>query len=202
MRGNRGSEFQSHRRERVFPFGSLSIAVVALPLLACSLFTRPAPAAPPSGDAATEAPLAHPSPESPTPIEPSPIPQSFMIADPLPAEGDLAGVLAGHAGRAGDLGLRPFVEFTATWCPSCNALAESLDDPRMVEAFRGVYLIRLDYDAWQSSLPGTDFRVIGVPTFFEVDATGLPTGRMLTGAAWGEDVVENMAPILAGFFAE
>jgi hypothetical protein len=30
---------------------------------------------------------------------------------------------------------------------------------------------------------------------------GLPTGRVLTGAAWGEDVVENMAPVLGEFFA-
>jgi hypothetical protein len=81
------------------------------------------------------------------------------------------------------------------------ALAESLDDPRMVDAFRGIYLIRLDYDEWERSLPGTDFRVVGVPTFYEVDASGLPTGRMLTGAAWGEDIVENMAPVLKDFFA-
>jgi thiol-disulfide isomerase/thioredoxin len=185
----------------VLRYGSLSIVAFALPLLACSLFTRPAPAAPPSNDFATEAPLANESPAPAAPLEPSPVPQSLVIADPHPSEGDLAGVLAAHAGRAGELGLHPFVEFSATWCPSCIALAESLDDPRMVDAFRGIYLIRLDYDEWERSLPGTDFRVVGVPTFYEVDASGLPTGRMLTGAAWGEDIVENMAPVLKDFFA-
>jgi thiol-disulfide isomerase/thioredoxin len=180
--------------------GTLCIAALTLPLLACSLFTRPAPPPSPSDEAATEEPLARQSPAPPTPVEPSPIPQSFLIADPHPSEGDLAGVLAAHAGRAGELGLHPFVEFSATWCPSCVALAESLDDPRMVDAFHGIYLIRLDYDEWERSLPGTDFRVVGVPTFYEVDASGLPTGRMLTGAAWGEDIVENMAPVLKDFF--
>ncbi len=181
--------------------GAMLIVDLALPLLACSLFTRAARPPSPPDEVVTEGTLANGSPAPPTPAEPSPIPQSFVIADPHPSEGDLASVLAAHAGRAGELGLHPFVEFTATWCPSCNALAESLDDPRMIDAFRGVYLIRLDYDEWERSLPGTDFRVIGVPTFFEIDAGGLPTGRGLTGAAWGEDVVENMAPVLGEFFA-
>jgi hypothetical protein len=72
----------------------------------------------------------------------------------------------------------------------------------MIEAFRGIYLIRLDIDEWERSLPGSGFRVFGVPTFFEVDEKGLPTGRTLTGAAWGRDIVENMAPVLKQFFAE
>jgi thiol:disulfide interchange protein len=135
------------------------------------------------------------------PDDPSPTPVVFTVVDPHLEEGAIADVLADHARRAGELGLRPFVEFTATWCPSCNALAESLDDPRMIEAFHGIYLIRLDIDEWERSLPGSGFRVFGVPTFFEVDEKGLPSGRTLTGAAWGRDIVENMAPVLKQFFA-
>jgi hypothetical protein len=71
----------------------------------------------------------------------------------------------------------------------------------MIEAFRGTYIIRLDIDEWINDLPGSGFRVIGVPTFFEVDGSGTPTGRILTGAAWGEDIPENMAPCLQDFFS-
>jgi hypothetical protein len=49
-------------------------------------------------------------------------------------------------------------------------------------------------------MSGTDFIVIGVPTFFELNDEGRSTGRTITGAAWGADVPENMAPVLQGFF--
>jgi len=180
---------------------ALGIPVVVTALLGCSLYHQSRPL-PPAGrrDCHGRASL-RASPAPATSEDPSPIPQSFQIVDPHPSEGDLVELLAFHAGRACELGLRPFVEFSAEWCPSCVILADSLGDERMVDAFWGTYIIRLDIDEWNRSLPGTGFRVIGVPTFFEVDENGLPTGRMVTGAAWGDDVVENMAPVLREFFA-
>jgi thiol-disulfide isomerase/thioredoxin len=130
----------------------------------------------------------------------SPAPESFSLVTPHPDQGDLASLLAAYAGRAAELGRNPFVEFSAAWCPPCVALAENLDDPRIVEAFRGTYIIRLDYDEWKDRLSGTGFTVVGVPTFFELDGSGNPTGRIITGTAWGEDIPENMAPPLRAFF--
>jgi len=130
----------------------------------------------------------------------SPVPDSFTLVFLHPSHGDLGALLAVHTQRAAELERRPFVEFSADWCPPCIALANSLTDDRMVEAFRGTYLIRLDIDEWKGRLSSTGFVVIGVPTFFELDSYGLPTGRMLTGAAWGRDVPENMAPPLKEFF--
>jgi thiol:disulfide interchange protein len=180
----------------------LSLTASTLALLACSLFADRAPPPPlASTGVAAAAPTAGVTQTPLIPYDPSPTPVVFTVVDPHPEEGAIADLLAEHARRAGELGLHPFVEFTATWCPSCNALAESLDDPRMIDAFRGAYLIRLDIDEWERSLPGSGFRVFGVPTFFEVDEKGLPTGRTLTGAAWGRDIVENMAPVLKQFFA-
>jgi thiol:disulfide interchange protein len=130
----------------------------------------------------------------------SPSPDSFSLVVVRPSQGDLAALLAAHAQRAAEIERRPFVEFSAEWCLPCKRLAESLSDDRMVEAFRGVYLIRLDIDEWKSRMSGTDFIVIGVPTFFELNDEGQSTGRTITGAAWGADVPENMAPVLQGFF--
>ena len=185
---------------------ALGIPAVVLALLGCSLFnvSPPSPEAdvpPADGDVvAIEPPVVESQAAAPS-ADGSPSPDSFSLVVLHPSEGDLAELLALHAGRSGELGLAPFVEFSPEWCPSCVILARSLGDERMVDAFRGTYIIRLDIDEWNRSLPGTGFRVIGVPTFFEVDAGGAPTGRMLTGAAWGEDVVENMAPLLKEFFA-
>ena len=132
----------------------------------------------------------------------SPAPDGFTLVVLQPSHGDLPALLAVHAQRAAELGRRPFVEFSAEWRPPCVALANSLGDERMVEAFRGTNVIRLDIDEWKTRLSGTDFIVLGVPTFFELDGDGLPTGRTITSAAWGRDIPENMAPPLQEFFQE
>jgi thiol-disulfide isomerase/thioredoxin len=130
----------------------------------------------------------------------SPAPESFSLVALHPEQGELKAMLTAHAGRAAAIDRNPFVEFSADWCPPCVALANSLTDQRMVDAFRGTYIIRLDFDEWKDRLSGTGFTVVGVPTFFELDGAGAPTGRVITGAAWGEDIPENMAPTLRAFF--
>jgi hypothetical protein len=42
--------------------------------------------------------------------------------------------------------------------------------------------------------------VPGIPAFYELGEDGKPTGRMITGAAWGEDIPENIAPPMKAFF--
>jgi len=163
----------------------LTLATVVFPTLACTLFN---PAAR-SQESVLEVAL-----------DESPVPDSFTLVVEHPSHGDLAALLAVHALRAAELERRPFVEFSADWCPPCIALANSLTDHRMVEAFRGTYVIRLDIDEWKGRSASTGFVVIGVPTFFELAGDGLPTGRMLTGAAWGRDLPENMARPLKEFF--
>jgi hypothetical protein len=70
----------------------------------------------------------------------------------------------------------------------------------MIEALRGVYLIRLDIDEWEDQLLGSEFRIPGIPLFYELDATGRSTGRAIAGSAWGQDIPRNMAPPLGAFF--
>jgi len=130
----------------------------------------------------------------------SPAPDSFSLVVLHPAQGDISTQLAAHAQLAAEMDRRPYVEFSAEWCPSCVALQNSLTDELMVEAFHGVYLIRLDFDEWKGRLSDTGLTVVGVPAFFELDSKGTPTGRAITGAAWGEDIPENMAPALKDFF--
>jgi thiol-disulfide isomerase/thioredoxin len=130
----------------------------------------------------------------------SPAPESFTLVIPHPEHGDLSEVLAVHARLAAEQGRQPFVEFSAEWCPPCRALEASLDDPLMVEALRGVYLIRLDIDEWEDQILDSEFRVPGIPLFYELDTSGKSTGRAIAGSAWGQDIPRYMAPPLQSFF--
>lgn len=143
----------------------------------------------------------------PTPSLPAP--RSAPLPASAPAHqvvelggGDLAGQLRAHASEAELRGLRPFVEFGATWCPPSAIFGRSLADPRMVAALAGVYLIRAESDHFAyEQLAGAGFEISAVPVFFELDAAGRPTGRTINGGAWGADTVDNMSRVMGRFFA-
>ena len=133
-------------------------------------------------------------------IDESPAPEKFSLVRIEKGKGKLEDILRVEAQKAVDMGRHPYVEFYADWCPPCKALKESIGDERMVDAFEGTYIIQLDLDEWERNLSGTGFHVVGIPAFYEIDAEGKPTARMITGGAWGEDVPENIAPPMKEFF--
>jgi hypothetical protein len=134
-------------------------------------------------------------------------------ADPLPATGEddfvivhadrsqaPSDIFAAAAVTAAARGMKPFVYATATWCGPCAKLNASMSDPRMKDAFRGTYVVKLDIDEFDEKVLGNlGMRVRAVPSFYELGADGTPTGRMLVGT-WKRDVPEDMAPMLKGFF--
>lgn len=120
-----------------------------------------------------------------------------------PEDGDLQMLLIQEAQKATELGLMPVAEFDATWCPPCQAINEGLESKNelMLEAYAGTYIIRLDVDEWgwgNSSLHDFDFD--GIPVYFKLDAQGQPTGEVIDGDAWGENIPENIAPPMDEFF--
>lgn len=150
-----------------------------------------------------------PQPSStPTDTQPAPSPtpaSPFVMVEIFPAQGDLATLLRAEVEKAHVLGLKPFAEFDAEWCPACQAIAESLREknPLMIDAFSGTYIIRLDVDQWEDDqweLAG--FSLEFIPIFFRLDEEGWPTGESIDGGAWGENIPENMAPPLKEFFAQ
>jgi len=132
--------------------------------------------------------------------EESPAPETFSVIRIEPGQAKVKDILKAEAQKAAGLGRQPYVEFYADWCPPCNAIRDSLGDPRMVEAFAGTYIIKLDTDDWGDKLSGTGLYVPAIPAFYELDAQGKPTGWMITGTAWGEDVPANIAPPMKAFF--
>ena len=172
------------------------LLVIPLCVIACQAVTGFQPSPVPSGS--REAPEAVEAPYQL--IDESPAPEKFTIVKIERGNGKLEDILQVEAQKAADLSLHPYVEFYADWCPPCNAIKESLGDERMVDAFEGTYIIQLNLNEWEQKLSGTGFRVVGIPAFYEIDAEGRPTGRMITGAAWGEDIPENIAPPMKEFF--
>lgn len=126
-------------------------------------------------------------------------PAAFQVVN-VPVGDDLPKLLAEHAALAKQANLAPYVELWAQWCGPCKKLEASMGDPRIEQAFAGVYLIRLDSDQWRSKLGSTGLDDSSIPVFFELDAKGVVTGRKIDGGAWGEDIPENMAPPLDAFF--
>ena len=132
-----------------------------------------------------------------------PQPSGFTIVRLHPDDGDLPTLLADEAQKAAALGRLPVVEFDATWCPPCQAIDEAIkaDNKLILNAYAETYVIRLDVDEWgwgDSQLH--DFQFNGIPVFFKLDAEGKQTGEIIDGGAWGEDIPENIAPVMDNFF--
>jgi hypothetical protein len=134
----------------------------------------------------------HPAPEAPA----SPL----ALIEHTPKEGALGALLRTDAAQASAQGKKPYAYLSATWCAPCQALKHSFSDPRLVAALSGVYLIKLDVDAWAHALPQVGLDVKEIPAFVELDSSGRPTAHRIDGGAWDDDTVESMAPVLARFF--
>jgi len=174
-------------------------AIFPLIFLACNfLFPtaqrngNPPPASPEPGSAqsALTTPQALTSPTDP-----------FVIVRIDKVNGSLMTQLATESQKANSIGLAPFLEFDATWCPSCAAIDKSIKakDPSTIQAFKGVYLIRTNVDDWGWG-GGRNFNVTAIPIYYQLDKNGKPTGAVMDGSAWNEDIPENFSPALDKFF--
>lgn len=106
------------------------------------------------------------------------------------------------ARRAIAAGRLPCAYVRASWCPANVQLEKSLGDPRMEQALRGVAVAVFDVTSGVEDVLAAGLDARSVPVFFVLDGDGKPMEARITGAAWGENTPENMAPPLAEFFAE
>ncbi|KXK12087.1 MAG: Thioredoxin [Chloroflexi bacterium OLB14] len=128
---------------------------------------------------------------------------NFVVVRLHPESGDLQSMLALESQQANSLGLMPIVEFDATWCPPCIAIDKAInaENELMLNAYRGTYIIKLDVDEWGwNDSKIENFEVEAIPVYFKLDDNGEQTGEVIDGGAWGEDIPENIAPVMDSFF--
>ena len=128
---------------------------------------------------------------------------TFTVVRLHPNDGDITTRLAEEAKKAAALDQIPVVEFDATWCPPCQAIDKAIKakNELMLNAYAGTYIIKLDVDEWgwgDSRLHSFEFSAI--PVYFKLDSEGNQTGEVIDGGAWGEDIPENIAPVMDNFF--
>ncbi|HLO31040.1 MAG TPA: thioredoxin domain-containing protein [Anaerolineales bacterium] len=174
------------------------VLLIGVSLLACNFLF------PPKATSTPEPVVAPPTEDL---IQPSdsqdPAPDGFTIVRLHPKDGDLQKMLAEEAQKASALGQMPIVEFDATWCPPCQAIDKGIKSRNelMLEAYRGTYIVKLDVDEWGwKDGKVQDFSFTGIPVYFKLDAEGHQTGDVIDGGAWGEDIPENIAPVMDKFF--
>ncbi len=179
------------------PTSTAMIMAAVMPTLTLTQANTPSPTftdttAPPTATATKTATVAL-----------TPPPEGFLAWDIYPDNGALTEQLFAHTQLALAMGLMPYVEFTATWCPACQAIERSLSDGNelMVDACQGTYIIRVDVDAWDwNEREKAGFEVEFIPIFYLLDREGQPTGNTIGGDAWGDNIPANMAPPLKEFF--
>ena len=120
-----------------------------------------------------------------------------------PENGKLEEMLVKETKNAIANDLLPIVEFDADWCPPCQAIKQQLEEENelMLEAYDGTYIIKLDVDEWgweNGKIENFSFEAI--PVYFKLDEQGKPTGEMIDGGAWNEDIPVNIAPVMDAFF--
>jgi thiol-disulfide isomerase/thioredoxin len=132
-----------------------------------------------------------------------PVPTGFTIVRLHPKDGDLQTMLASEAQKAVALGQLPIVEFDATWCSPCRAIDRAIKEENelILNAYADTYIIKLDVDEWGwGDSSQHDFEFNGIPVYFKLDSEGNQTGEVIDGGAWGEDIPENIAPVMDEFF--
>jgi thiol:disulfide interchange protein len=137
--------------------------------------------------------------------EPAPAAASPHVWSKLAsAGGPLADQVKAEVKKARALGLKPIVYGGAVWCKPCQAVKKYREDRRMLDAFRGTYVIEIDVDAFSAEemIAMYGKKLAAVPVFLAIGDDGKSTGPQITSSAWGEDIPENMAPPLEGFLGK
>jgi thiol-disulfide isomerase/thioredoxin len=133
----------------------------------------------------------------------SKVSKDFTFIAASPSQEGLQEILRIEARKAISLGQKPYVLFTADWCPPCMALRESLDEPLMRDAFRNTYIIEIDTVALgheDQKIVEKRFNAKGIPSLYELNVNGEPAGHKISGNNWDADIPANMAPPLKAFF--
>ena len=93
------------------------------------------------------------------------------------AAGPLAAQVQAEVRKARAAKLKPIAYGTAVWCGPCQAIKKYRGDSRMVDAFRGTYVIELDIDDFKAEeITPLYAKLVAVPVFMAIGDDGKATG--------------------------
>jgi hypothetical protein len=116
-----------------------------------------------------------------------------------PDPGDIEVAISRAAPNAEGERLRPSVYFSIDFLPSCQLIERSWQEPWLMEALQGVYLIEINLNRPdEPTNPEFDTRLL--PAFYELDPRGKPTGRKLDSTAWDDESPESISAAIRAFF--
>lgn len=87
--------------------------------------------------------------------------------------------------------------FTASWCPPCRFFDRSLENPSLQLVMENVVMFKIDVDHTPEEI-ADHFEVSSYPTYLKVNGELEELG-MIDGGDWGEDVFENLLPVMNAF---
>jgi hypothetical protein len=114
------------------------------------------------------------------------------------AESSLASALVEQAAAASAAGDTLLVTTTRGGCEPCDGFVASLPHPLMQEALANVRVVRVDIDVFGDDLEALRLRHDVLPGFFLLDFDLAPRDA-IHGGEWGEDIAQNIAPVLGPF---
>lgn len=83
-------------------------------------------------------------------------------------------------------------------CKPCDGVMSSLRDERLQTALSPVRILKVNVEVFESELSALKISRERIPGFYLLAADGTPRDG-IDGGEWGEDIAENIAPVLGPF---
>ena len=123
---------------------------------------------------------------------------SIEVVDVGVTSGALIDVLRTHYAIADAKGQKLLVMTTGRRCSPCRGVDDALSHELMQKALHNVRLVRVDLEVFGEELKELRMPTRKYPAFFLLGADIRPFDA-IHGGEWGEDIAENIAPVLGPF---
>ncbi|MGA2032914.1 MAG: hypothetical protein ABSG68_11690 [Thermoguttaceae bacterium] len=128
--------------------------------------------------------------------------KNYVIVDAKPDQHNLAELVRSTLSAAKEAGLCPCLYFYSDLSWDCKVLRQNLDHPLMVDAFAGMYVLRVSAQEFRLRARDLGFTCDFPPALFRLDDQGKIVGR-IDPRGWGfKGTPEKMAEALKRFSSE
>jgi hypothetical protein len=123
---------------------------------------------------------------------------ALTVVDVGVEESSLRAALEVQRAKARAEGTELMVMTVASSCVPCEGVHASLEDARMQAALEKIRLVRVDLEVFREDLSRLKMQSQRYPGYFLLTDDLTPRDA-IDGGEWGEDIAENIAPVLGPF---